>query len=386
MAWASPVIALALTLIFGMLLFAVLGVDPLRAVYIIFVEPLTTGFGRAEMVVKGTPLVLIAIGLSLGFRAGVWNIGAEGQLILGALAGTAAGLAVYPAEGLWVLPMMCLAGMAAGAAWAMIPAVLRIRFGANEILVSLMLVYVADLWLSVLVSGPLRDPDGFNFPETRLFTSSMILPPLFDGTRAHMGALAALAAVVIAWAVLRRHVFGFSLDLFGQAPRAAAFAGFSEARTVALTLGIGGALAGLAGVFEASLSAQLKPSLPVGYGFTAIIVAFLGRLHPVGILAGGALMALTYIGGEGAQLVLRLPAASISVFQGMLLFFLLGADVLTRYRLKPAGARTAPPDPAGVDPLSPATIGAAAGVVAAMQAGEGAAAPGGADGGGAGGV
>jgi len=334
MALAAPLIALGLTLIFGMLLFAALGKDPVRTVELIFWEPLTRPFTRAELLVKGTPLVLIALGLSFGFRAGVWNIGAEGQFVMGAVAGGAAALAVHGTEGVWVLPMMAVAGMAAGAAWAMIPAILRVRFGASEILVSLMLVYVATLFLSAMVSGPLRDPDGFNFPESRLFHDSATLPRLIEGTRAHVGAPVALVAAAAVWVALRRHVLGFSLELFGQAPRAARFAGFSEPATVTLCLGVSGAAAGLAGMFEAAGPVgQLVPSLPVGYGFTAIIVAFLGRLPPVGIVLAGGLLALTYIGGEAAQLEMRLPAAAISVFQGMLLFFLLGADMLSEFRL-----------------------------------------------------
>ena len=342
MALAAPMIAVVLTMVFGMILFALLGKDPVRAIVTIFWEPLTNDFSRSELLVKGTPLVLIAVGLAMGFRAGIWNIGAEGQFIVGAIAGGAAGLAVYDTQGAWVLPMMCLAGAAAGAAWALIPAILKVRFNANEILVSLMLVYVAGLWLSALVTGPLRDPDGFNFPESRLFHDSATLPILLEGTRAHVGVLAALAAVLIGWALMERHEYGFSLKLFGQAPRAARFAGYSQSRTVLMAMAVSGGLAGLAGTFEAAGPVgQLVPGLPAGYGFTAIIVAFLGRLHPAGILLAGLLMALTYIGGEGAQLAMQLPAAAISVFQGMLLFFLLGMDVFSRYRLVPAprGAR-----------------------------------------------
>ncbi len=342
MAWAAPLMAVALTLIFGMILFAALGKDPVRTIAIIFVEPLLSPFARAELLVKGAPLVLIALGLSLGFRAGVWNIGAEGQFIVGAIAGGAAGLAVYDTPGLWVLPMMAVAGMLGGLVWAMIPAILRIRWGASEILVSLMLVYVAELWLSALVTGPLRDPEGFNFPESRMFHDSATLPILIPGTRAHVGALVALGMVVAAYVLLERHVFGFSLKVIGQAPRAARFAGFSEKAVIAGCLGVSGALAGLAGMFEAAGPVgQLVPGLPAGYGFTAIIVAFLGRLHPVGILLAGALMALTYIGGESAQLEMQLPAAAISVFQGMLLFFLLGTDVFVTYRLRRIGAPAA---------------------------------------------
>lgn len=335
MVWVTPILAVILTMLAGSVLFAALGKDPVEVVRLIFVQPLLDPFSRTELLVKGTPLVLIAIGLSFGFRAGVWNIGAEGQFIIGAIAGGAVGLAFYDVPGFWLLPLMALAGAAAGAAWAMIPAVLRIKFNANEILVSLMLVYVAELLLSALVSGPLRDPDGFNFPESRLFHDSATLPIIIESSRAHAGVLAALGVVVAAYVLLERHLFGFQVRLFGQAPRAARFAGFREGRLVALCLGLSGALAGLAGLFEAAGPVgQLVPGLPAGYGFTAIIVAFLGRLHPIGILLAGAVMALTYIGGEGAQIAMNLPAAAINVFQGMLLFFLLGVDVLVNYRIR----------------------------------------------------
>ncbi|MBT6276101.1 MAG: ABC transporter permease [Chromatiales bacterium] len=341
MLYLTPVLAVALTILAGMIMFAALGKEPVEAIGLIFIEPFKSPFSRAELLVKGTPLVLIAIGLSLGFRANVWNIGAEGQFTVGALAGGAVALFFYEVEGVWLLPLMCFAGIAAGAAWAGIPAYLRIRFNANEILVSLMLTYVAILLLGAMVNGPLRDPDGFNFPESRLFHDAAIFPLLIPGTRAHVGTLAALAAVVAAFIVLERHLIGVQIKLFGQAPRAARFAGFSEAKVIAGCLLASGALAGLAGVFEAAGPiGQLVPSIPVGYGFTAIIVAFLGRLHPLGILLAGAVMALTYIGGESAQMALKLPSAVTSVFQGMLLFFLLGVDLLVGYRIR--FARAAP--------------------------------------------
>ncbi len=335
MVWLTPVFAVVLTMIAGMLLFALLGYDPFETIRLIFLQPFTDPYSRSELLVKGTPLVLIAMGLSLGFRAGVWNIGAEGQFIIGAITGGAMGLAFYDTPGVWLLPLMAIAGATGGFAWAMIPALLKIRFNANEILVSLMLVYVAELLLSALVSGPLRDPDGFNFPESRLFHDSALLPLLISGTRAHVGVLVGLGAVVVGYILLERHVFGFQIKLFGQAPRAAKFAGFNQGRLIAMCLGLSGALAGLAGMFEtAGPVGQLVPSIPVGYGFTAIIVAFLGRLHPIGILFAGAVMALTYIGGEAAQIGMNLPASAISVFQGMLLFFLLGMDILVNYRIR----------------------------------------------------
>jgi len=344
MIYATPLIAIALTMVAGMALFLVLGKDPVRAIAIIFLEPLSSRFGISELLVKATPLILIAIGLSFGFRAGVWNIGAEGQFTIGALAGGAVALAFYDVQGVWLLPLMTIAGVLGGMAWGAIPAYFRVRFNANEILVSLMLSYVAILLLSVLVSGPLRDPDGFNFPESRLFHDSATLPIIIEQTRTHIGFIVALLAVVTAWVLLGRHIVGFQIKVLGQAPMAARFAGFSEKRIVWVCFMISGGLAGMAGLFEAAGPVgQLVPSLPVGYGFTAIIVAFLGRLHPVGILFAGLLMALTYIGGESAQIAMGLPSAVTSVFQGMLLFFLLATDVLINYRIR----RTAAPGAKG---------------------------------------
>ncbi len=333
MVYATPLIAVVLTLAAGFGLFASLGKDPLQAMWLIFVKPLTSLNGLAELTVKATPLVLIATGLAVGFRAGVWNIGAEGQFTIGALTGGSVALALYPAGGIWLLPAMLVAGILGGMVWAAIPALLRTRCNANEILVSLMLSYVAVLLLSLAVHGILRDPDGANFPESRLFQPTALLPNLVPGTRAHIGAIAALLAVAATQLLLSRHIAGFQVKVLGLAPRAARFAGFSESRIVWGCFMLSGGLAGLAGIIEAAGPVgQLVPSLPVGYGFTAIIVAFLGRLHPVGILFSGLLIGLTYIGGEAAQIAMRLPSATISIFQGLLLFFLLASDVLVRFR------------------------------------------------------
>ena len=331
----TPVFAVVLTILAGLVLFAIMGKDPFRAIWLIFFQPLTSAYSLAELTVKGTPLILIGTGLAMGFRAGVWNIGAEGQFVIGALAGGSVALALHGSSGIWVLPLMCIAGALGGMAWAAIPAFLRTRFNANEILTSLMLVYVAILLLSALVHGPLRDPEGMNFPESRLFEDSMTLPLLIESTRAHLGFIIALVAIGIAWLFLERHLLGFQIKVQGQAPLAARFAGYSEKRIVWLCLLTSGGLAGLAGTFEAAGPVgQLVPALPIGYGFTAIIVAFLGRLHPFGILLGGLLMALTYIGGEGAQIAMNLPSATTRVFQGMLLFFLLAMDVLVGARIR----------------------------------------------------
>ncbi|MDF1854709.1 ABC transporter permease [Pseudooceanicola sp.] len=342
-AWATPLLAVLATLVFGGLLFAALGKDPLVALQTIFYDPLLgehAFFYRPQLLVKAAPLILIATGLSLGFRAGIWNIGAEGQYIIGAICGAGCGLAFYPMEGWFIFPLMVICGALGGFLWAMIPALLKVRFGTNEILVSLMLVYVAEQLLASVSLGLLKNPQGFGFPGSRNLQQydSAHNAEIFAGTGMHWGVATALIAVIFGYILLNRHLLGFHIRLTGEAPRAARFAGVIPARLVVFCLGVGGALAGLAGLFEVSGPAgQVSIDFNAGYGFTAIIVAFLGRLHPVGILLAGLLMALTYIGGEIAQSTLGLPAAAIQVFQGMLLFFLLAVDVLTNYRLRFGG-------------------------------------------------
>ncbi|MBC7156808.1 MAG: ABC transporter permease [Rhodobacteraceae bacterium] len=342
-AWtlATPLLAVALTMVAGGVMFAILGKDPVAAIRTIFWDPLFSAqfadFSRPQLLVKAGPLILIAVGLSMGFRAGIWNIGAEGQYIMGAIAGAAVGLAFYPAEGWFIFPLMVIAGALGGWAWAMIPAILKTRFRTNEILVSLLLVYVAEQLLAAMALGRLRNPEGGGFPGSRNLSQypAAANPELIAGTGMHWGVVAAFLAVIGGHVLLQRHILGYQIRLAGQAPRAARFAGVDPARLVVVCLGLAGALAGLAGMFEVSGPAgQISIDFASGYGFTAIIVAFLGRLHPVGILFAGFLMALTYIGGELAQFMLGLPAAAIQAFQGMLLFFLLALDLLSNFRVR----------------------------------------------------
>lgn len=337
----TPLVAVMATLVAGGLMFAALGKDPVEALRTIFYDPLFNeqfaAYSRPQLLVKAGPLILIAIGLSMGFRAGIWNIGAEGQYIIGALAGGAVGLAFYPSESMLIFPLMVIAGALGGWAWAMIPAILKTRFNTNEILVSLLLVYVAEQLLASMSLGPLRNPEGGGFPGSRNFQQydAASNPELFAGTGMHWGVVAAFIAVIAAYVMLTRHLLGFQIRLTGAAPRAARFAGVNPSRLIVVCLGISGALAGLAGLFEVTGPAgQISIDFNSNYGFTAIIVAFLGRLHPVGILLAGLLMALTYIGGELAQFMLGLPAAAIQAFQGMLLFFLLAVDVLSNFRIR----------------------------------------------------
>ena len=335
--WIAPLLAALATLAVGFVVFSALGKNPFAAFDAFFIAPIATRYGVAELLLKASPLMLIATGLAIGYRANVWNIGAEGQLTLGALAGGGVALAVGDAE--WpsalLLPAMFVAGGAAGMLWAAIPAWLRTRFNANEILTSLMLVYVATLLLSWLVHGPWRDPQGYNFPQSKIFAPDAMLPILLPETRLNAGLPLALAIVALAWLFVRKHIVGFEMRVAGLSPGAANYAGISWRRNIWLGMLAGGACAGLAGVGEAAGPiGQLLPSMSPGYGFAAIIVAFVGRLHPAGIALASLLMSLLYLGGESAQVNLALPSAVTGLFEGTLLFFLLAADVLVNYRLR----------------------------------------------------
>lgn len=334
MLYLSPLLAIGLMLIFGLIVFVFLGQSPVKAFHAFFIEPINDTYGLGELILKASPLALIALGLSIGFRANIWNIGAEGQLIMGAAASGGVALFFYESESAWVLPLMFIAGALGGMAWAAIPAFLRTRFNTNEILVSLMLVYVAGMLLSWLIHGPWRDPDGFGFPQSRLFSDSAILPIMLEGTRAHVGILVTVVAMAVSFIFLRWSLVAFQMRVAGLAPKAADYAGFSSKRMIWIGLLAGGAAAGLAGTSEvAGPIGQLTSPISPGYGFAAIIVAFVGRLHPVGILLASLLMSLLYLGGESAQMHLSLPSAVSGVFQGLLLFFLLATDVLINFRI-----------------------------------------------------
>lgn len=343
----TPPLAVLATMIAGAIMFAALGKDPFEAIRTIFWDPLFSeqfaAYSRPQLLVKAGPLILIAIGLSLGFRAGIWNIGAEGQYIIGALTGTGVALALYPMDLPILLPLMVIAGALGGWAWAMIPGLLRTMFNTNEILVSLLLVYVAEQLLAAMSVGLMRNPEGGGFPGSRNLQSYPAAhnAEIIAGSGMHWGVVAAFIAVIATYLLLQRHLLGFQIKLSGEAPRAAQLSGVRPARLILFCLGLSGALAGMAGLFEvAGPAGKISIDFNVGYGFTAIIVAFLGRLNPIGILLAGLLMALTYIGGELAQLMLGLPAAAIQAFQGMLLFFLLAFDMASHYRVRFGQRRT----------------------------------------------
>jgi simple sugar transport system permease protein len=338
MKYCSPLLAALLMLISGLIIFSLLGKNPVEAFHAFFVEPINDLYGIGELLIKAAPLMLIGTGLAVGFRASIWNIGAEGQLAIGAILGGTVAIMLNGQEGGYILPLMILAGALGGALWAAIPAFLRTVFNANEILVSLMLNYVAILLLALLVHGPLRDPDGYGFPQSVLFSDSAILPVLVEGTRLHLGVIISCIGVVIGWVFLEKSFVGYQLRVAGLAGRAASYAGFKYNKLIWIGLLSGGVAAGIAGVLEiAGPIGQLLPSVSPGYGYAAIIVAFVGRLHPGGIFLASLLMALLYLGGESGQMNLDLPSAVTGIFQGLLLFYLLAADFLVNYRIRRKG-------------------------------------------------
>ena len=339
--YASPVLALLVTVLIGIVLFSALGKDPVKGLQVFFWEPIRSARALSELMVKATPLLIIALGLSVCFRSNVWNIGAEGQFVIGAVAAGGVALLADKTTGPWIIPAILLAGVLGGMVWAGITALLRDRFNANEILVSLMLVYVAEMVLSYLVFGPWKDPNGYNFPQTKTFESVTQIPRLMAGSRVNVGIILALLGVVALWLFLFRTFAGFRQEVSGLAPAAARYAGFSSRRALWVAMLVSGGAAGLAGALEvAGPIGQLTPYVPAGYGFAAIIVAFVGRLHPVGVVFSAILMSMFYIGGELAQSRLGLPKSLTGVFQGLLLFNLLACDTLMAYRLRFFKARS----------------------------------------------
>ncbi len=333
--YGSPLLALAVTVLIGVLLFVALGKDPVAGLRVFFWDPIKNPYALGELTVKATPLLLIALGLAVCFRSNVWNIGAEGQYVLGAIAASGVALMADKGSSSWIVLPVILAGILGGMFWAGITAWLRDRFNANEILVSLMLVYVAVMLLSFMVSGPWKDPQGYNFPQSRTFDAATRIPRLFAGSRVSIGIFIALAGVACVWVFLFRTRAGFAQQVGGLAPAAARYAGFSSRLALWVALLVSGGMAGLAGALEvAGPIGQLTPYVPVGYGFAAIIVAYVGRLHPVGMVLSAVLMSMFYIGGELAQSRLGMPRSLTGVFQGLLLFTLLACDTLVNYRLR----------------------------------------------------
>ena len=322
----TPIASVLLTMLIGIVVFDMIGIDGFKAVVDIFLSPLLVSYKWQDVAVKAAPLIIIALGLSMGNRAQVWNIGAEGQYVIGALCSAGVGIAFGQTGGFFVVLLMIAAGVAGGGLWAAVPAWLRTKFNVNEILSSLMLTYVSFQVLGYLVGGPWKDPNGRNFPATAPLADSQTLPVWPDST-VHLGVLIAV--------IMARSEFGYQVRVVGSSTTAARHGGFDSKRTIWATLIIGGAMAGLAGAFEfVGVLHKMDLGFPSGYGFTAIIVAFLGRLNPFGCLIAGIVLAVTYVGGQMAQTSVHIPNSTAGIFQAMMLFFILASDILVRYRIR----------------------------------------------------
>lgn len=337
MAWLllAPFVATALAVLASSLIFAALGKPVGTALHALLVEPFLSWGSFSEILLRTGPLLLIAQGLAIGFRANVFNIGAEGQFVLGAIFASSLPVMDPMIAGWWVWPAMMLAGALGGAAWAAIAAFWRVRLNASEILVTLMLSFVAVQVLNYLLLGPWKDPAGFNFPQSVMFPPDAMLPTLLAGTRVNVSLLFGVAATFAFWLFMQRMFGGYRLVVGGLAPQAARYAGFAQSRAVWLSLLIGGACAGLAGAAEvAGPLGQLQRSIASGYGYGAIIVAYVGGLHPFGIAVAAFLLSAVAIGGDNALVAANLPNASVTVFEGLLLAFYLATAALAGWQVR----------------------------------------------------
>lgn len=333
----APFLSLLLALLAIGIIFQALGVNPLFAYGQIFQGAFGSAYGLSETVVKSIPLMLSGIGLTLAFRARFWNIGAEGQLLAGATCATGLALAYPDWPKLVLLPGMFLAGFIGGALWGLIPALLKARWRVDEVITSLMMVYIASNLVNHLVYGPWKGPEERGFPYTSKFSAAAQLPRL-AWTRIHYPTLLlALVLAVLLYVLIRQTKWGYQIRVTGENPAAARYAGMSHLKTLLLVMTLSGGLAGLAGVGEvAGIHHRLRypEGISPGYGFTAIIVAWLARLNPLGAVLTSLLLGGLLVGGDAIQVSLRLPAATIFVFNGTILLFVLGGDLIARYRIR----------------------------------------------------
>ena len=329
-----PIVSVLLAFVVGGIVLVLSGEDPIAVYRAMLDGAFGSEDGVAETLVKAIPLLLTGLGVGVAFRMQLWNIGAEGQLYLGAIAGSGLALFVLPdAPAIVLIPAIVAAGSAGGAAWALIPGALRAFLRVNEIITSLLLNYVAILFSDYLVYGRWRDPAGFGFPGTAPLPEAAWFPQ-WGTTRVHLGLVFGLVAAALLWVILRRTRWGYEIAVTGENERAARYAGMPTIRNILLVMALSGGLAGIAGIGEvAGLGHQLQRNLSPGYGYTAIIVAWLGRLNPIGIVLVAFLLAGLLVGGDQLQMSMGLPAAIAPMLQGTILFFLLGGEALTRYRL-----------------------------------------------------
>ena len=326
-----PLVSVLAAFVVGAIFLTLTDRDPLEVYTAMFKGALGSQYGLAETVVKAIPLMLCALGISAAFRMQRWNIGAEGQFYMGAFAASYLPLS-HPQLPMWLmLPGMALLGCIGGGLWGLVPAVLRARWKVNEIITTLMLNYVAILWVDLLVYGPWKDPKGFNFPLTAKFTAAAALPN-FGDSRIHVGLIIAVVLAAVFWVVFEKSRWGFEIKVIGASEQAARYAGMNIRRNIYWVMLLSGAVCGLAGMAEVSgIVGRLQPNLSPGYGYTAIIVAWLSKLNPAAIILVSILFGALQVGGFFVQ-TMGVPASVAAMLQGAVLFFVVGGEFLTQYR------------------------------------------------------
>lgn len=313
-------------------LFLLAGVSPYAAFQQVF-SVFTTSQGINESITRSIPLLLIAVGLCLPFKMGFWNIGAEGQLFMGAFAATAMVLIFPESTSIVLFPLMILAALLMGGIWGAIPAFLKARLQVNEVLTTLMMNFIAILWVDFLVYGQWRDPQGYGFPLTAMFPPDARLP-LLPGTSIHSGILIAIAGAILVYFLLSYTRWGYEIKVAGESQSAAKYAGMSYLLLTLLTMFLSGGFSGVAGMTIVSgIVHRLRHGISPGYGYMAIIIAWLARLNPIGALIVGLLFGGLLVSGDALQIGLGLAFSTVLVFEGLILIFVVGADVLTQYRI-----------------------------------------------------
>ncbi len=335
--WGICLVYLAvifLSLSMGAILLWLQGKPPLGGIWLLFKGAFGSRWALEDCLVKAVPIFLCSLGVAIAFRLQIWNIGAEGQFALGAVGATWMALSFSHLPKILLLPIMLGAAMMAGGLWGMIPALLKIRLRANEIIVTLMLNYIGILFLDYLVYGPWKDPVSFGFPMTKEFTSGAIIG-MIGKTRINWGILLCLFFAGLLWIFFQYSRLGYELKASGENPRAARYARLPFDGLVILVMAGGGALAACAGFVEVSANLnRLQPSIMVGYGYTAIVVAWLARLNPLYIGVASYLLAGLRVGVELIQLDLQVPAAFGGILEGLILLMVLAAGFFTQYRIR----------------------------------------------------
>lgn len=331
--WWVPLLSILVALIICAIFILMNGMNPITVYGMMAQGAFGSSFGISETIVKAIPLLLCGLGVAIAYRIAIWNIGAEGQFLLGAIGATAVTIFLPNLPGALYIPLMLIFGIIAGGVWGLFTAIPKTHFQVNELITSLMLNYVALLLLNYLVYDAWRDPKGFNFPGTPEFTPYQMLAT-FGGTRLHVGLVFAIITVVIFAFILKKTRWGYELKLLGANPIAAKNAGIKINKHILIVMMISGGLAGFAGAIEVSgVAGRLMYGISPGYGYTAIIVAWLAKLNPWAMIMTSVFIGGLIVGGFSVQKI-GLPLSFSSMLQGAILFCLISGEMISKYHLK----------------------------------------------------